>query len=68
MTAQHPKDEHHDPAEAGQADPIGPITTPKRSLIGSRALALVGATSFAAVAVQVITDGCSTITTIGNPH
>jgi hypothetical protein len=65
MTAQHRNDESRAqaPGHVDQADPIGPITTPIRSKIGSRALALVGTASFAALAVQVIIDGCSTGTT-----
>ncbi|MEV8374061.1 hypothetical protein AB0P21_15070 [Kribbella sp. NPDC056861] len=55
------------PAEAGETDPLGPIRPPMRSRIGSRALALVGAASVAALAVHVIVDGCSTDTSISNP-
>jgi hypothetical protein len=69
MTAQHPYDENlTPPSEADQADPIGPVSLPKRSLIGRRALALVGTASIAAYAVQVIIDGCSTDTSISNPN
>ncbi|MDX6282262.1 MAG: hypothetical protein QOH03_3333 [Kribbellaceae bacterium] len=65
MTAQHRNDESltQAPAHVDQADPIGPITTPIRSKIGSRAMALVGTASVAALAVQVIVDACSTGTT-----
>jgi hypothetical protein len=70
MTAQHPNDENLDQRLAGtdQTDPIGPVTLPKRSKVGRRALALVGSTSLAVLAVHNFTDGCSTITTIGNPQ
>jgi hypothetical protein len=65
MTAQHRDDKSRDLAPANdQADPIGPITTPIRSKIGSRAMALVGTTSFAALAM-IIAD-TSTPTTQGN--
>ncbi|GAB2555306.1 hypothetical protein [Kribbella endophytica] len=69
MTAQHHNDENLDQRLADdQTDPIGPVTLPKRSKVGKRALALVGTTSMAALAVQTFTDGCSTWTTVGNPH
>jgi hypothetical protein len=67
MTAQKSHDNRPDPqpssVELPGADPIGPITMPKRSLIGSRAFALVGSASVLAVAVMA-TEECSTWHTI----
>ena len=65
MTAQHPYDETLAPrsTEPDQTDPIGPVTLPIRSRIGSRAMALVGTASLAALAAHVFIDGCSTPTT-----
>jgi len=63
MTAQNP---HHQPdprpTDAGQpeTDPVGPITVPKRSRIGARAYALVGAASVLGVGLIEATDVCST--------
>ncbi|WBQ06033.1 hypothetical protein [Kribbella sp. CA-293567] len=56
MTAQQSRPEER-PADLTKkhADPIGPITLLTRSLIGSRAFALVGAASVIAV---VVTDTC----------
>lgn len=70
MTAQHRNDEHRDPGpiEGDQIDPIGPISPPQRSRIGSRALALVGTASVAALAVHAVLDACSTDTTISDPR
>jgi hypothetical protein len=42
--------------EATGADPIGPVTMPKRSLIGARALALLGAASVLALGVNELID------------
>lgn len=64
MTAQHPNDLPTPlPANAEQTDPIGPVTLPVRTKIGSRALALVGTASLAALAAHAFIDGCSTPTT-----
>ena len=66
MTAQHRTDENLDQRLADtDKDPNGPVTLPKRSRLGSRALALVGTTSMAALAVHAFIDGCSTDTTQG---
>jgi len=51
------------PAE-DKTDPLGPITFTKHSLVGARALALVGAASVLAVGVVQLTDTCSTWPTI----
>jgi hypothetical protein len=71
MTAEHPHadDLAQRPADAdqpdtAQPDPIGPITLPKRSKVGARAMALVGTASVAAFAVHAAIDYCSTDTTI----
>ncbi len=66
MTAQHPHDEAL-PATP-DSDPIGPITLPKRSKAGARALALVGTASVAAMAVHALVDTCTTNTSIQDPH
>jgi hypothetical protein len=65
MTAQHnqPEDLPADRPTDEQADPIGPITMPKRSRIGSRTLALVGSASVFAIGVIELADTCSTIPT-----
>jgi hypothetical protein len=44
-------------------DPLGPITLPKRSKIGARAMALVGTAGVAAMAVHAFVEGCTTLTT-----
>jgi hypothetical protein len=64
MTAQQHTDDNLASADAGQADPIGPVTLPQRSKIGSRALALVGTASVATLAVHAVLAGASTPTTI----
>jgi hypothetical protein len=68
MTAQHnqPEDQLATQQVDEQPDPIGPITLPKRSRLGARALALVGTASVLAVGVVELTDGCTTFTTIHN--
>jgi hypothetical protein len=68
MTAQYnqPEDQLATQPVDEQPDPIGPITFPKRSRIGARALALVGTASVLAVGVIELTDGCTTLTTIHN--
>lgn len=64
MTAQH-DDANSTPAPATEnVDPIGPITPPKRGKLGSRALALVGTASLAALTAHSVLDGVSTNTTI----
>jgi hypothetical protein len=70
MTAQHnqPEDQLTAQPVDEQTDPIGPLTMPKRSRIGARALALVGAASILAVGVIEVTDGCTTFTTIHQPQ
>ena len=55
------------PSDPGTVDPIGPVTLPKRSRIGSRAFALVGTASVAALAVHAFADG-TTLTTIHEHH
>lgn len=52
------------PSDDRESDPIGPITLPRRSKIGGRALALVGTASVASLAVHTFLDGCSTPTSI----
>jgi hypothetical protein len=65
MTVPDRNDDHDPrPIEGDQIDPIGPISPPKRSKVGGRALALVGTASFAALAAHAVIDGCSTHTTI----
>ncbi|MEU4391897.1 hypothetical protein [Kribbella sp. NPDC023855] len=65
----HDRNDDRDPRPTGgdQIDPLGPISPPKRSRIGSRALALVGTASVATMAVHTVVDGCSTLTTINDP-
>jgi hypothetical protein len=60
MTAQHNQPEDQLTAQPAdeQTDPIGPITMPKRTLIGARAFALVGAASVLTVGVIEVTDLC----------
>ncbi|TWD79932.1 hypothetical protein FB561_0998 [Kribbella amoyensis] len=64
--------QHHEQSPARSAtdttpDPIGPVTLPKRSPVGRRALALVGTASVAALAVHAVVDG-TTLTTINEHH
>lgn len=70
MTAQYNQPEDQVAAQPvdEQTDPIGPITLPKRSRLGLRAMALVGTASALAFGVIEITDGCSTFTSISAPH
>jgi hypothetical protein len=54
MTAQHKHDEVDVPQQTTEAtDPLGPITLPKRSKIGARAMALVGTVGLSAFAAAV---------------
>jgi hypothetical protein len=65
MTAQHNQhDDELEPRQAEQPDPIGPITLPKRSKVGRRAMALVGTASVAALGVIQVVDAAGTFTTI----
>lgn len=70
MTAQHQQhDDQLDPQtiDAERTDPIGPITLPRRTKVGARALALVGTASVAAMAVHVAVEGYTTHTSIHEP-
>jgi hypothetical protein len=54
-------------APAGQIDdPIGPMGMPKRSWVGARALALVGAAGILSVGLVEVTD--SITTSVSAPH
>ena len=66
MTAQHHNDENLDQRlAADQTDPIGPVTLPKRTKVGARAMALVGTVGLSAFAVAAATtEYCSTWPTI----
>ena len=70
MTAQHnqPEDQLNAQPVDEQPDPIGPITLPKRSRIGARALALVGTASALAIGGIELADTCGTFTSISAPH
>jgi hypothetical protein len=70
MTAQHnqPEDQVDVQPVDEQPDPIGPITFPKRTRIGARALALVGTAGVLAVGVVELTENCGTFTSISAPH
>ena len=63
MTAQHHDVQHETPAEKQNAapdrtDPLGPITLPKRTRIGARAMALVGTVGMSTMAAAVmVPDG-----------
>ena len=60
MTAQHnqPEDQVSAQPVDEQTDPIGPITLPTRSRVGSRALALVGTASVLAIGGIGFADAC----------
>ena len=60
MTAQHnqPEDQLATQPVDEQPDPIGPITLPKRSRVGTRALALVGTAGLFAVGIVELADTC----------
>lgn len=66
MSANARNDENRDqlPADTGTGtmDPIGPVTLPNRSLVGSRALALLGTASVATLAAGDILGGNPTWT------
>ncbi|MFI5711243.1 hypothetical protein [Kribbella sp. NPDC051620] len=65
MTAQqNPPTDPHIQLTDEQADPIGPISLPKRSRIGSRALALVGAASVLALGANALIDQTNVTTTV----
>jgi hypothetical protein len=64
MTVQQHNEVDQAQAQAEHTDPIGPISLPKRSKVGARALALVGTASMATLAVHAIMDGCGTPTSI----
>jgi hypothetical protein len=68
MTAQH-HDEHDLPEARTTAtdatDPLGPITLPKRTKVGARAMALVGTLGLSTFAIAAVSnDVCSTWPTI----
>jgi hypothetical protein len=59
MTAQHhdvqsnlPADQHCPEPES--TDPLGPITLPKRSKVGARAMALAGTVGLSALAAAAV--------------
>ncbi|WP_020391548.1 hypothetical protein [Kribbella catacumbae] len=60
MTAQNPYDEPRDPQPTSSTDPLGPITLPKRSRVGARAFALVGAASVLAAGALELVENCPT--------
>ncbi|NEA34394.1 hypothetical protein [Streptomyces sp. SID13031] len=60
-----PEDFTVPPAEQIE-DPIGPMGMPKRSWIGARAFALVGATGVLSIGLVEVTDRCIT-TTVSAP-
>jgi hypothetical protein len=70
MTTRKPADDHlqqsqHHPEAADSGiDPVGPIDLPRRSLLGSRASALVGMVGVAAFGVAMGTYAQSTWPTI----
>ncbi|MEV6410876.1 hypothetical protein [Kribbella sp. NPDC051718] len=71
MTAQNSPDQQEPrAAEAGQlgTDPLGPITLPERSRIGSRAFALVGAASVLSIGLAVYVDYVNVTTSVSAPH
>ena len=60
MTAQHHEDQYDvQPQSDVTADPIGPITLPKRSKVGARAMALVGTVGLSAFALAVAATDCA---------
>ena len=65
MTAQHHDDLYDAEPQTDGIDPIGPITLPKRSKVGARAMALVGTVGMSTFALAVAaTDYTSTWPTI----
>lgn len=73
MTAQNSRDEQIEPCPAASehtgTDPLGPISLPKRSRVGGRAFALVGAASVLAVGALQVLDACETLhTSVSAPH
>ena len=46
------------------ADPLGPITLPKRTKVGARAMALAGTVGLSAFAIAAVADGSITWPTI----
>lgn len=64
MTVQHHDTSDAEPRGLDQTDPVGPITLPRRSRIGARAMALVGSPIAVAGLVAVITEGPGTFPTI----
>ena len=67
MTAQHQPESQPDAQSTAPdaTDPLGPITLPKRTKIGARALALVGTVGMSTFAVAAISnDVASTWPTI----
>jgi hypothetical protein len=53
MTAQHHEEQPDVQQVSESTDPLGPITLPKRSKIGARAMALVGTVGLSAFAAAV---------------
>ena len=65
MTAQHNEVQQPDVQQPESTDPLGPITLPRRSKIGARAMALVGTVGLSAFAAAVaVNEYGSTWTTI----
>lgn len=65
MAAQNHDDQTVDQPPTDSTDPLGPITLPKRSKIGGRALALVGTLGMSAFAIAAVSsDVCTTWPTI----
>ncbi|HEY4571196.1 MAG TPA: hypothetical protein VIH10_17120 [Kribbella sp.] len=73
MTAQHhevqpevqPGVQPEIPVTTGNlADPLGPITLPKRTKVGARAMALAGTVGLSAFAIAAVADGSITWPTI----
>jgi hypothetical protein len=65
MTAQHHEDQlDAQPETTTDPDPLGPITLPKRTRVGARAMALLGTVGLSAFGAVAATDVYSTWPTI----
>jgi len=56
MTAQHEAEQPEVRTTSDATDPLGPITLPKRTKVGARAMALVGTVGMSAFAIAAVSN------------
>jgi hypothetical protein len=66
MTAQqHEEQPDIQPTTPDTTDPLGPITLPKRTKVGARALALVGTVGMSTFAIAAVSNDMAMASTWG---